>query len=227
MNILRAYWQCGPLVIATAALSFSFTALVIKFIGAAVPPFETVSASGLFCLLALSGLLWRNRLPLLPKGNSVNTVTITPTFSNIGESTSSSGLPNRSSTARVTLLTLLRGAFGSVATTAFILSLQLLPLKDAVTLFFTSPVRATAGRVQRYQPTVMLAYRQGPSNGSMDILLFSGLTCFRPGSQPDEGIFPWTLFTRRSSPCCWTGYCWAARQATVAPQPQPSPWLVH
>ncbi|GLI61169.1 hypothetical protein VaNZ11_003457, partial [Volvox africanus] len=81
-------------------------------------------------------------LPILPKGNSVNIVASSSTVSNLGESNSSSGLPNRSSTARVTLLTLVRGAFGSVATIAFILSLQLLSLKDAVTLFFTSPIIA-------------------------------------------------------------------------------------
>ncbi|GIL81675.1 hypothetical protein Vretimale_1264 [Volvox reticuliferus] len=137
MNLLRAYWQCGPLVIGTAAFAFSFTALTIKFIGASVPPFETVSASGLFCLVALTGLLLRNRLPLLPKGNFLN-ISVT----NLSESTSSSGLPSHSSTACVTFLTLLRSVFGSVATSAFILSLQLLSLKDAVTLFFTSPIIA-------------------------------------------------------------------------------------
>lgn len=40
------------------------------------------------------------------------------------------------------LLTLLRGLLGAAALTMYYIAIELLPLKDAVTLFFSSPVVA-------------------------------------------------------------------------------------
>ncbi|PNH12274.1 hypothetical protein TSOC_000765 [Tetrabaena socialis] len=134
MGLLQAYWRCGPLVIATAALSFSLTALCVKFIGDDLSPFETIPASALLCFLALSGLVLRQGLPLAGQP---------PAGGREGGDGGGVVPAGAGGGVRIMALTLLRAACGSVATMCFCLALERLTLDDAVVLFFMSPVFAS------------------------------------------------------------------------------------
>ncbi len=130
----------------------------MKWIGNELPPFETVSSSAVLCFLALSAIVAQKRLPLLrlppvaAADSSQQEPLLPPADRNDveagkGPSHGAVAVAGRRpvpqphpSTARVVALTLTRAVAGSVATTCFYLALEMLALKDAVTLFFTSPV---------------------------------------------------------------------------------------
>lgn len=135
------------------------TALCVKWIGSDLPPFETVSSSAVMCFLALSAILCQQRLPLVrlpppaPADGQREPLLLPATCGDVeaaGKGLGSacvvaagrqpSTQQRHPSTARVMGLTLTRAVCGSVATTCFYLALEMLSLKDAVTLFFTSPV---------------------------------------------------------------------------------------
>ncbi|KAG2484326.1 hypothetical protein HYH03_016868 [Edaphochlamys debaryana] len=166
VNPLKYYWNSGPLVLATAAFTFSLTALAAKLAGQLIPPFETVSGSGVLCLIALSALLTQRGQPLVPRRRRPGSELAAPLLHDTSTHdpdpsayappppgsvavtldsprSRASSSPPGPSVARIMTLTVLRGAFGASATTCFYLSLQHLALPDAVSLFFMSPVIAT------------------------------------------------------------------------------------
>ncbi|KAG2435364.1 hypothetical protein HXX76_007437 [Chlamydomonas incerta] len=100
--------------IATAALIFSVSSLFVKILEqrAHVPPGEIILVQGLCCWCSTSVLL-------ILEEKSVH-----------------------SKTWRVAFLTLLRGFLGAMSMACLYTSFQMLPLQDAVTLFFCSPVIA-------------------------------------------------------------------------------------
>ncbi|PNW86276.1 hypothetical protein CHLRE_02g079650v5 [Chlamydomonas reinhardtii] len=100
--------------IATAALIFSVSSLFVKILeqSAHVPPGEIILVQGLCCWCSTSVLL-------ILEEKSVH-----------------------SKTWRVAFLTLLRGFLGALSMACLYTSFQMLPLQDAVTLFFCSPVIA-------------------------------------------------------------------------------------
>ncbi|PNH09008.1 hypothetical protein TSOC_004415 [Tetrabaena socialis] len=109
---LSAFWGSGFATIATAALLFSLTSLSVKLIGDDVPVFQTVLLPGLVCFAATS--------------------CVAQTYS----------ISLRSKSWHVAGLTLARGLLGATSIICFYLALDRLPLADAVTLFFCSPVLA-------------------------------------------------------------------------------------
>lgn len=114
-SMLRALWGSGGAgLIAMAAFLFSCSSLCVKLLimRSEMPVFQITLVTSLLCLLGTSAVLIAQREALYSPGT----------------------------TALVLRLTLLRGALGSVALALFYSSIQRLPLKDAVTLFFTSPV---------------------------------------------------------------------------------------
>ncbi|KAG2446818.1 hypothetical protein HYH02_008378 [Chlamydomonas schloesseri] len=100
--------------IATAAFIFSVSSLFVKILEQKerVPPGEIILVQGLCCWCSTSVLL-------ILEEKSVH-----------------------SKTWRVAFLTLLRGFLGAMSLACLYTSFQLLPLQDAVTLFFCSPVIA-------------------------------------------------------------------------------------
>eukprot|EP00198_Chlamydomonas_reinhardtii_P012539 XP_001701876.1 predicted protein [Chlamydomonas reinhardtii] len=111
---LERFWGCGMATIATAALIFSVSSLFVKILeqSAHVPPGEIILVQGLCCWCSTSVLL-------ILEEKSVH-----------------------SKTWRVAFLTLLRGFLGALSMACLYTSFQMLPLQDAVTLFFCSPVIA-------------------------------------------------------------------------------------
>ena len=113
--MLQALWGSGGAgLIALAAFLFSCSSLCVKLLTmrSEMPVFQITLATSLLCLLGVSALLLAQGEPLYSPGT----------------------------TAIVMRLTIIRGALGSAALALFYSSIQRLPLKDAVTLFFTSPV---------------------------------------------------------------------------------------
>ncbi|KAG2444339.1 hypothetical protein HXX76_001095 [Chlamydomonas incerta] len=108
-----AFWNNGAILIAVAAFLFSVTGLSVKLIGNDLPTFQIVLVPGLLCFAATSAVVTAYRPG-----------------------------PLASASAYVGGLTLLRGLLGATSITCFYLAIELLPLQDAVTLFFCSPVLA-------------------------------------------------------------------------------------
>ncbi|GFR47023.1 hypothetical protein Agub_g8708, partial [Astrephomene gubernaculifera] len=111
-RLVNAYWASGVALIATAAFLFSCTSLAVKLLGDEVPTFQVVLVPGVICFIANSVLVQLY------------------------------GLSVRSKSWRIAGLTLLRGLLGATSIICFYLAIDLLPLQDAVTLFFCSPVIA-------------------------------------------------------------------------------------
>ncbi|GLI60964.1 hypothetical protein VaNZ11_003217 [Volvox africanus] len=109
---VKLLWSSGVAVIASAALLFSCTSLAVKLLGTEVPTFEVVLVPGLICFIATSAAV------------------------------KSHGMSVRSKSWRIAGLTILRGLLGAASITCFYLAIGLLPLQDAVTLFFCNPVLA-------------------------------------------------------------------------------------
>ncbi|EFJ52587.1 hypothetical protein VOLCADRAFT_103076 [Volvox carteri f. nagariensis] len=102
----------APLLSADPEPDDACTSLTVKLLGDEVPTFQVVFVPGLICFLATSVAVKLN------------------------------GLNVRSKSWRIAGLTLLRGALGATSITCFYLAIEVLPLQDAVTLFFCSPVVA-------------------------------------------------------------------------------------
>ncbi|KAJ9529458.1 hypothetical protein QJQ45_013814 [Haematococcus lacustris] len=102
-------WNSGIATIALAAFLFSVSSLYVKFLVPGVPPFEVAFIPSVVCLLTTSTVVYGTGAPIFVKS------------------------------AWVTFLTLLRGVLGATSLVLYYLSLNLLPLKDAVTLYFCSP----------------------------------------------------------------------------------------
>ncbi|GLC38182.1 hypothetical protein PLESTM_000695700 [Pleodorina starrii] len=111
-KLSKLYWDSGIALIATAAFLFSCTGLSVKLLGDEVPTFQVVLVPGIICFMATSVVV------------------------------KISGLGVRNKSWRISGLTLLRGLLGATSITCFYLAIELLPLQDAVTLFFCSPVVA-------------------------------------------------------------------------------------
>lgn len=112
-RVVYGYWNSGYLCIATCAFLMSVQGLAIKLLGSRVPTSETVLVASSFCWLLTWVLATVQKVPLKSPSLSVFSLTIG------------------------------RGLLGATSTVCFYLSVVLLPLQDAVTLFFCSPVFAT------------------------------------------------------------------------------------
>ncbi|KAL6757161.1 hypothetical protein V8C86DRAFT_2630387 [Haematococcus lacustris] len=110
MAMAGSIWNSGIATIALAAFLFSVSSLYVKFLVPGVPPFEVAFIPSVVCLLTTSTVVYGTGAPIFVKS------------------------------AWVTFLTLLRGVLGATSLVLYYLSLNLLPLKDAVTLYFCSPV---------------------------------------------------------------------------------------
>ncbi|GAX75118.1 hypothetical protein CEUSTIGMA_g2562.t1 [Chlamydomonas eustigma] len=117
-KIVHGQWSNGVFLISAAAFLFSCSSLCVKLLtkSSSITVFQIMLYPSLICWLLTSMLL--------------------ALFDDLR-----SGLQfvllNRSM-----MLTVLRAAFGALAMTLFYISIQRMALKDAVTLFFTSPVIA-------------------------------------------------------------------------------------
>ncbi|KAG2485529.1 hypothetical protein HYH03_015700 [Edaphochlamys debaryana] len=112
LGLLERLWNNGPALIALASFCFSLTSLCVKLIGSDVPAFETALIGSCFCFTVTFLVCRYYAVQVRP-----------PTW-------------------RLASLVLLRGLLGATSITFFYLAIDLLPLQDAVTLFFCSPVVA-------------------------------------------------------------------------------------
>lgn len=114
---LAMLWGDGLLLIALAAFTFSLSNLATKSITlhAEVPIFQLSGTVSAFCLMGMSTIVQFRGEKLRPEH------------------------------AHVLALCMLRGLLGAAAITLLYLSMQKLILRDAVTLFFTSPVMVAVG----------------------------------------------------------------------------------
>ncbi|GLI66985.1 hypothetical protein VaNZ11_011081 [Volvox africanus] len=104
-----AAWDSGVTCVCTAALVFSFAALFVKLMGSTIPVFEIVA--------------FRSVISFTVCAAYAHVAGIKPLF-------------GRRSNLRFLIS---RGLFGAAAMTAYYFSIKMLPLADAVTLFFLNP----------------------------------------------------------------------------------------
>eukprot|EP00877_Chromochloris_zofingiensis_P006626 jgi/Chrzof1/2216/Cz11g07020.t1 len=131
VSLARSSWNSGTVVISAAALACSFISLQVKLFTEPVPPAQVTLVSSGSCWLLTSIWLATN----YQHSNSSTTGS-----HNISTSHSPKCLvwPNK----RVLALLILRGILGAIAVGCFYAAVELLPLQDAVTLFFCNPAFA-------------------------------------------------------------------------------------
>ncbi|GFR50475.1 hypothetical protein Agub_g12529, partial [Astrephomene gubernaculifera] len=121
--LMLALWDSGVACVCLAALSFSFAAFFVKLIGPSMPVFQIVAFRSLTSFTACA-LFARARK-------------MAPLF-------------GRRANLR---LLIARGLFGAAAMTTYYFSIKMLPLADAVTLFFLNPaITAVAAWVIMREP---------------------------------------------------------------------------
>ncbi|GLC34177.1 hypothetical protein PLESTM_000166500 [Pleodorina starrii] len=107
--LVRAGWDSGVACVCCAALVFSFAALFVKLMGSSIPVFQIVAFRSLASFAICAAYARAAR--------------ISPLF-------------GRRANLRFLIS---RGLFGAAAMTTYYFSIRMLPLADAVTLFFLNP----------------------------------------------------------------------------------------